>query len=746
MQPSSPFHASLARSTLIKMGVRIAVVIALATLFSYLHMLHTLRTGAIVQLEQHVAERSQREQSIFLLAEDNHTLLKRALEERIQALRKEDPGPRFDSLFAHLPDGTVRNRPEGFDGTRMVGLFVPRGVSLDDELRRRILASYDVLTQYGPAFSTRFTDTFITLPEGPNIVYWPEGPTYCQDAEPTESITSQEFFPLTLPENNPERRTSWSGVYAEPVSKSWMVTVSTPLDMESRHVATISHDVLLKELVDRTVNEHLPGAYNMLLRDDGQLIAHPELRMEGVTSAYNILKSTEQPEAWLTHFDSTARQAHLRSIFELLKQRTPGQRVQEVPERDEYIATARLQGPGWNLITVLPKSVVSQPALQAARYVLLLGMLSLLLELAIMYWVLKQQITRPLVTLTQATDRVAAGDFKVELDTSRGDELGQLARAFRVMTDEVQRREEELRSANEGLEQRVEERTRELKDVHRQLVQTARQAGMAEVATNVLHNVGNVLNSVYTSAQLAKDRLGELRLENVSRLASLLEEHQSDLATFLTQSERGRHLRPFLSRLGQNLLEERREIVSLLDDVGRYTEHIGDIVKLQQSYARTPRLHEPVILENLVEDSLRVNSAALGRHQVNVTRELAPLPPVLTDKHKVLMILINLISNAKYAMDEASSADRRLIVRLRLVAGRVQIQVQDHGVGIAPELHTRIFQYGFTTRQEGHGFGLHSCALAAQELGGTLTAFSEGTGLGATFTLELPYVPAPEAK
>jgi len=746
MRPDPTPRAPLARSTLIKMGVRIAVVITLATLFSYLHMYSTLRAEALVQLEQYVTERSQREQAIFVLAEDNHAVLQSALAERIQYWSGQDPGARFASLFTALPDGTVRNRPEGFDGTKMVGLFVPRGVALDDGLRRRILAAHEVLTQYGPAFHTRFTDTFITLPEGVNVVYWPGGPTYCQDAAPTESIISQEFFPPTLPENNPERRTRWSGIYVEPVSGDWMVTVSTPVDLEGRHVATVSHDVLLKALVDRTLNDHLPGAYNLLVRDDGQLIAHPELKLEGAVAAYNILSPEAQPEAWREPRGAERRQAHLRTLFERVRQRQDPETVVALPQHDEYLAMKRLQGPDWTFVTVLPERVVSQPAFGAARYVLLLGLVSLLLELAIMFWVLRQQITRPLLAFTQATDKVAAGEFNVELDKSRGDELGQLAGAFGLMAHEVQKREEELRKANERLEQRVEERTQELRNVHHQLMQVARQAGMAEVATNVLHNVGNVLNSVYTSAQVAKERLGELRLESVGRAASMLEGRKEELGRFFSEDQRGRSFVPYLSRLGQNLVHEREGIRSLLDDVGRYTEHIGDIVKLQQSYARTPRLHEAIELPGLVEDALRINAAALTRHQVKVERRLAALAPVMTDKHKVLMILINLVSNAKYAMDAIPQEQRRLLIRLEPPTGsHLRLQVIDNGVGIAPELLTRIFQYGFTTRPEGHGFGLHSCALAAQELGGSLTVHSEGQGKGATFTLELPYKPAQEA-
>jgi C4-dicarboxylate-specific signal transduction histidine kinase len=192
-------------------------------------------------------------------------------------------------------------------------------------------------------------------------------------------------------------------------------------------------------------------------------------------------------------------------------------------------------------------------------------------------------------------------------------------------------------------------------------------------------------------------------------------------------------------------MDERQEVLSLLDDVGRFTEHIGEIVKVQQDYARLPKVQEPVLLTQLVEDALRINAAGLSRHQVKVERQLESLPPLLTDKHKLMMILVNLVSNAKYAMDEVPTSERRLRITLeRTTSGSVRIALHDNGMGIAPEMFTRIFQYGFTTRDEGHGFGLHSSALAAQELEGSLSVHSEGPGRGATFTLEIPYLPAPE--
>ncbi|MFL5346827.1 MAG: ATP-binding protein [Hyalangium sp.] len=730
------------------MGARIAIVISLTTFFSYLHMLQTLREEALQEMERHVTERSQREQAVFLLAENNHAILKKALEQRIQAWSQQDPNPRFDSLFTKLPDGTFRSRTESFDGTRMVGVFVPPGVTLDIGLRRRILAAYDAAAQYGPAFNASFIDTYITLAEGPLICWWPSRPNWALEAAPDYPTITSEYYTNSLPKNDPERRTVWSGIFLELASRKWMVTASTPLDLDGRHVATIHHDILLDELMARSIEDHLPNSYNLLVRDDGQLIAHPDLDVSGATVGYNI-QGTDKPEPGEipAKLSSQKQQASLRSLFEKVKNRQPGEKILELPESSEYVAVSRLKGPEWNFVTVLPQSVVSEAAFGAARYVLFFGVASLLLELAIMYWVLRQEISRPLLDFTGATHRVASGDFRVQLNTSRGDELGRLASAFQAMSDKVQQREEELRKANEGLEHRVEERTRELKQVHQQLLQSARQAGMAEIATNVLHNVGNVLNSVYTSAQVAKERLGRMRLEHVGHVSTMLQERRAELGPFFTQDERGRKLVPFIDKLGQNLLDERRELMGLLDDVGRYTEHIGDIVKVQQTHARPPKLNEPVLLAGLVEDALRINSAALLRHQVKVERRLSELPPVLTDKHKVLMILVNLISNAKYAMDDLPVDQRRLWVSTeRLGADRVQIEVRDNGTGIVPEMLTRIFQYGFTTRREGHGFGLHSSALAAQELNGSLTAQSEGLGKGASFTLELPYQPINEAQ
>jgi signal transduction histidine kinase len=305
----------------------------------------------------------------------------------------------------------------------------------------------------------------------------------------------------------------------------------------------------------------------------------------------------------------------------------------------------------------------------------------------------------------------------------------------------VAERQAKLESVYQTVERQVEERTGELKTVHRQLLEASRRSGMAEIATNVLHNVGNVLNSVNISSGMIAERVKNSDASILARAVGLMQEHRHDLGEFISLDSRGKHLPAHLAQLSEHLIAEQKAIVKELASLRENIEHIKEIVAMQQSYATFGGVKEIINVLDLVEDSMRLNEGGLNRHGVEVIREYAEVPLMNVEKHKILQILVNLLSNAKHACQESASVDKRLTIRVANGDGRLKISVMDNGIGIPPENVTRIFNYGFTTRKDGHGFGLHSCALAAKEMGGSLTMHSNAPSQGSCFTLELPCPP-----
>jgi PAS domain S-box-containing protein len=279
--------------------------------------------------------------------------------------------------------------------------------------------------------------------------------------------------------------------------------------------------------------------------------------------------------------------------------------------------------------------------------------------------------------------------------------------------------------------------TRELERSQKQLMEASHQAGMAEVATGVLHNVGNVLNSVNISSGLITDAVRKSSLPTLKNIATLLLD-QTDLPAFMA-GPRGQAIPSFLSDLHSRMSREQeslnKETLALTSSV----EHIKEIVMMQQSYARMGGRSEPLHLEHLVEDALHINSAALTRHRVELIKDYQAVPAVQVERNKVLQILVNLLRNAKHAIDDANPPERLLRITIcQGPDGFVNVIVSDNGLGIPPENLERLFSYGFTTRKTGHGFGLHSSVNTAREMGGALTAASAGLGHGASFCLSLP--------
>jgi signal transduction histidine kinase len=309
----------------------------------------------------------------------------------------------------------------------------------------------------------------------------------------------------------------------------------------------------------------------------------------------------------------------------------------------------------------------------------------------------------------------------------------------------VQERTEKLSVAISKLNSEIAEKERtqaELAKVHREFIDAARRAGMAEIATGVLHNIGNALNSVTVSASMMSSQLTDSKLPQLKNTLALIDDHDENLGDFLTNDDKGKLVPKFLRLLSHNLDADheslQREVKCLTDSV----DHIKAIISTQQSYATAGGLIEPLDINEVLDDAINLNAASYVKHGVSIIRNYGELPVVLVDKQRLLQIVINLVKNAKEALEEQLPGQKNITIATRVDDDRLIIEVADSGIGIMPEKLNRVFSHGFTTKANGHGFGLHSCANAATEMEGSLSVKSDGHMQGATFVLNLPLVVA----
>ncbi|MEM6363842.1 MAG: PAS domain S-box protein, partial [Planctomycetota bacterium] len=296
--------------------------------------------------------------------------------------------------------------------------------------------------------------------------------------------------------------------------------------------------------------------------------------------------------------------------------------------------------------------------------------------------------------------------------------------------------------ARDVSERRKNEREREkLAD---ELQIAARQAGMAEVATGVLHNVGNILNSVNVSAGVIKKRFEQSSVDRLEKLAEMTNKLEGDFVGFVNHDQRGPLIPQYIDRLAHAFRKEQQKVEQELSEMTENISHIKEVIAMQQSMAKSRGVIQKVALGDLINSAINANKSEIVGHNIRLVVDV-PEKEILvqTDKHKVIMILVNLIKNARESVVDADNETPKISVMAvpryeNSQLDGVSIYVEDNGLGIPKERIDAIFQHGKTTKRYGHGFGLHSSANAAMQLNASLTAQSEGVGCGATFILALP--------
>lgn len=458
------YKQSLTMEVMLQMALRVSIVIIVVSALTYWHIYKTLVSSTIDGLEHYIHERGQRESVIFRLAESNHQIFRASfLAHWQQDFFYNDRF--FWQVFEKRPDHTIHLQKKAYDGffnrsgliskdiTAYVGANAP---IVDHDFRKKLLLAYTLVDHFGIAWTQQFANLYVSMPENVNIVYWP-GVRWADNASSKLNVVSEEWVYITTPKNNPERKSVWTGLYYDPTALEWMVSLETPVDITPTNTLNIGHDILLNALFDRVFNDHLSGTYNFMFREDGRLIAHPA-KIKEMNHSHGMLMISQLKDAQLNRYFQTLQASIQKKHTDYFI----------VEAEEAFLAATRIEGPGWWFVTVYPKSLLSSPSLEAARFILVISILALIVELLMLYLVMKKKVVEPLETFIDASSAIEAQRYDkitgnvLPLPDQLDNEIGKLAKLFKSMSSSLQQFRGDMQHLTHTLEDQVKIRTREL--------------------------------------------------------------------------------------------------------------------------------------------------------------------------------------------------------------------------------------------------------------------------------------------
>lgn len=658
---------SLSKVALRAMGFRLSAVILIFAVIGFWFNFHQLEKQTLRELDLYIKERIEREAIHFDVATRNLKLFKAAFIHSYST-EKRNFSKEFHQKFKLNQNGTWS--PVNSD--HQVQMFLKKGGKLTPDVKKTIVILDDLLHEFGFAWSSNFTNIWASGEEDYGLAFWPSRPDALKDLPSDHSFLGHEFMTIGLPQNNPKGVARWTGPYQDVMSDDWMISVNQPIFIDGKYILSVGMDILLNDFFTRSVSNVLPGTFNIIVRPDGRLITHPNFQ-DDIKNAHGNFYIGNQDNERLKHLMTLIGSA-------------PG-RVIEDDKYNRYLGMGKIKGPGWWFVLVYPKDNLYKSARETAVFLLLIGLVSLMIELLIMFQVIEKHISDPIKKLIKATVKVAEGNQEARVESSSDNELGMLAKSFNLMAEKVRERDILLSLQAQKLEEEVLERTRELDEQRARSFQAAKMATLGEISAGIAHEINNPLSTIALSAGGIRRRLEKGTVD-------------------------AQMLFPYLTRIEDT------------------SHRISKIVKGMRAFSREATTDEvgPVYLCVLIENTLTLCEETLKKNEVSLYCSDIPDISVNCRDVEITQTLLNLIQNAIDAV--SSTKSRTIMIKFEHDSETAKIIIEDSGPGIPEEYADKIMNPFFTTKEVGKGTGLGlfiSCGLVKSNGGSLALDQSSGT-------------------
>lgn len=680
----------LARRVLSSLGVRIAIVTIIFSGLSYYLSYTRFQAETEQRLAHFIRSRSQLESDLFLQAQKNVILVRNSFLRHLEQNKNVPAEPRFSQMIVRNADGIWRLRQQYGDHRYNATVSIFPEAGLDDQFKRKVLAAHDVISQFGPAFRLRYNSTFIDLGENEATILYSPDVNYARAIawhKTHDEGADAPAYGAGSTENIQKDKVYWTDIYYDQQTMQWTVSVIAPImDNQHRIYGRAGMDVLLSQLINYVEATSIIGAYSMIIGKNGELIAHSD-KMQQIRNANGYLPISQLQDAELTQIYDAVK--YNKTTKDLLKTR----------DGKLLLGVVQLQGTKWLLVTAYPKKLLQKKAAGAASIVLVLGVVSLLIQIFFIAKVLKKNIARPLHALQEEVNKLARGEGEIQLNNQRQDEFGALARAFALMADKVRRYEDEQEMLVKVRTDTLTQHNQALTEANAALVQLDQKKN--NILMVVAHQIKGPVGNIKAIAEQLTYRLATWPQE---KMHSKLEVIDS--------------LCVHLLRLVENLLD-----AHMLED-GQYP------VSLQ-----------PVSLQEILQELRQYYQSILEQKQQVLMVQSTDVK-VYADKSALWQVLDNLLSNAcKY-----TPAHGTITIQVTGAGKEVYICIEDEGPGISLHEIDRLFQKftqlpsHWTKAEYSVGLGLFVSAHLLHLMQGEIRCESQ-LGQGAKLIITLPGAP-----